>query len=95
VEYELRILGRAMQCLETTPVISGPMLHRSGDWAANDSVQIVMEDLSTEAVMRTFDSLPGDYRLSVPYIARVVRIDARAARPTPPVATLVTGIAPP
>ena len=33
-EFEQRILGKAMQCLETTPLLSGPLLHPSADWAA-------------------------------------------------------------
>jgi len=28
--------------------------------------------------MRTFDSLEADYRVSVPYIARVIRLDGEA-----------------
>jgi len=44
--------------------------------------------LCTQALsrlMRTFDSLPGDYHLSVPYVARVVRIDTREVNLSPPV----------
>ena len=91
-EFEQRILGRALQCIETTPVLSGPLLHPSGDWAPNESIQLVMEEISTEAVMRTFDSLPTDYRLSVLYVARLVRIDGRQLSPDPPVTTFVTGV---
>jgi hypothetical protein len=76
-EHEQSILGRAMQCLEGTPILGGPLLHNTGGFAPNEAVQIVMEEISTEAVMRTFDSLPTDYRLSVPYIARIVRLDGR------------------
>lgn len=93
-EDEHTILGRAMQCLDTTPILAGPLLHASGAWAANEAVNLVMDEISTEAVMRTFDSLPTDYRISVPYIARVIRLDARQATPTPPVTTLITGKAP-
>jgi hypothetical protein len=78
-EDEHRILGRAMQCLESTPILGGPMLHSSGDWDASESIQILLEEVSTEAIMRIFDSLPTDYRLSVPYIARVMRLDGLAA----------------
>ena len=53
--------------------------------SATDNVQLVLEDVSTEALMRTFDSLPGDYRLSIPYVARVVRIDTLADDLPPPV----------
>jgi hypothetical protein len=93
-EFEYRILGKAMQCLETTPLLAGPLLHPSSDWAPNESLQLVLEDIPTEAVMRTFDSLPTDFRLSVPYLARIVRLDGRQSRPAPPVATLVTGAVP-
>jgi hypothetical protein len=93
-EHEHTIMGQAVQCLETTPILGGPLLYPSTDWAVNEGVQIVMEEVSTEALMRTFDSLPTDYRLSVPYIARVVRVDGRVARPDVPVTTLVDGMVP-
>jgi hypothetical protein len=92
-EYELRILGRALQALESHPSLSGPLL-AGGGWAAGDSVQVLMEEVSTEAVMRTFDSLPHDYKLSVPYVARVVRLDSLAAVPQPEVVTVTAGLAP-
>ena len=90
-DFELRILGRAMQCLEDTPILTGPMLDPLADWAPQESIQVVLEELTTEAVMRIFDSLPADYRLSVPYIARVLRMDGRVARPDRPVTTLAVG----
>lgn len=93
-EWEHRILGRAMQCLETTPIVSGPLLYPAADWATNEAVQLVLEEITTEALMRIFDSLPVDYKLSVAYIARVVRIDGRQAAPTPPATTVVTGMLP-
>jgi hypothetical protein len=93
-EFEHRILGRAMQALETTPVLSGPLLHASANWSPNESIQLITEDISTEAVMRIFDSLPTEYRLSVPYVARVVRIDSRQATPDMPATTIVTGAVP-
>jgi hypothetical protein len=93
-EFELRILGRAMECLETFPILSGPALHPSTTWAGNESVQVVMEEITTEAVMRTFDSLPTDYRLSIPYLARILRIDSREVRPDIPVMTSVLALTP-
>jgi hypothetical protein len=93
-EEERRILGSAMQCLETLPILSGPLLHSSGEWDAGEAVQLVLEEISTEAVMRTFDSLPTDYRLSVPYIARVLRLDGRIATPAGPVVNAIFGATP-
>jgi hypothetical protein len=90
-EHEYLILGRAMQALEYAPIFSGPLLYDPPTYpdepqaTPTESVQLILEEISTEALMRTFDSLPTDYRLSVPYIARVVRIDSREARAMPPV----------
>jgi len=53
-----------------------------------------MDEISTEAVMRTFDSLAADYRISVPYIARVVRLDGRRVTPAPDVTTVIKGATP-
>ena len=90
-EFEHRIIGRAMQVLETNPILSGPLLEGSANWSPAESVQLVLEEISTEAVMRTFDSLPTDYRLSIPYIVRMVRIDSLNAVVTTPVTTVISG----
>lgn len=93
-EHEHAILGRTLQCLESLPVIAGPLLQQSGGWSDDEAIQLVLEEISTEAVMRTFDSLPLDYRLSIPYIGRIVRIDGREAHPAPDVTTAVMGVVP-
>lgn len=95
-EHQHMIIGRAMQVIERTPVLSGVTLYSpslpavpqyAGEpkEAATDSVQLLLEEISTEALMRTFDSLPTDYHLSVPYVARVVRIDTHEEIDHPPV----------
>jgi hypothetical protein len=93
-EKELLILGRALQAMESTPILSGPLLYASGGFAPNETVQVTLEDVTTEAVMRMFDSLPTDYKLSVPYVARVVRVDGLTATPGPPVLTVAIGSTP-
>ena len=93
-ELEHRIIGRAMQCIETTPVLSGPLLTPQGGWAPNEGVQLLLEDVPTEWVMRTFDSLPTDFKLSVPYVARVTRIDSRQVHRAPDATTVIVGLGP-
>lgn len=93
-EYELDILGRAMECLESTPILSGPLLHPSGAWAPLEGVQVVLDDVPSDSIFRTFDSLSAHFRLSVPYVARVLRIDGRVSNLAPEVATVVTGKVP-
>jgi hypothetical protein len=94
-EHQHMIVGRAMQVLARVAMLAGPLLYEpalpSPDYndepraSSVDSVQVLLEEISTEALMRTFDSLPGDYHLSVPYVARVVRIDSLAEIVAPPV----------
>ena len=93
-ELEHRIIGRAMQCIETTPLLTGPLLTPAGGWAPNEGVQLLLEDVPTEWVMRTFDSLPTDFKLSVAYVARITRIDSRRVFRSPDVTTVVTGLVP-
>jgi hypothetical protein len=93
-EAELQILGATMQCLERYPILNGPRLHPLGAWERRDSIQLVNEDLVTEDVMRTFDTLPADFRLSVSYLARITRIDAPVEPEHPDVLTAVRGLTP-
>jgi hypothetical protein len=92
--FEHTILGRSLEALEQTPILSGPLLEGSGGWTANEAVQIHQEELGVEAVMRTFDSLPVDFKLSLAYVARIVRLDGARATPTPPVRTAILGRSP-
>jgi hypothetical protein len=78
-----------MQCIENFPILSGPSLDPLTNWATYEAVQICLEDLSTEDVMRTYDSLPVDYKLSVPYVARIVVIDGHEQQADIPVTTAV------
>lgn len=93
-DAELRILGAAMQCLESTPILTGPRLHPLGGWDPRDGIQLINEDLVTEDVMSTFDTLPTDFRLSVSYVARIARIDAPVEPDHPDVLTAISGLAP-
>lgn len=91
-ENEHLVLGRAMQTIEDTPILSGPLLMNAAEWTPHESLQLVLEDIDTESLMRVFDSLPVDYRLSVPYVARVIRIDGARTPSEPPVVTAITGV---
>ncbi|MFV0259025.1 MAG: DUF4255 domain-containing protein [Acidimicrobiales bacterium] len=84
---ELELIGQVMTGLEATPTLSGPLLHPAGGWTPNESIQLVHHPLDLESSLRIFDTIPGDYRLSVTYVARVGRIDARG-RIAPDAATV-------
>jgi hypothetical protein len=93
-EQEHRILGRTLQAIESVGALSGPHLHPSGDWLPGETVQLYLEDMATEDLMRTFDSLECDFRLSIPYIARIVVVTGDAVEPVPAVTTLIDGVRP-
>jgi len=84
-DHEYRIIGRTMQCMEETPIFSGPLLDPVTNWSTSDAVQICLEDIPTQDVMHIFDSLPLDYKLSIPYVARVVTLSGQKNRQAPPV----------
>lgn len=91
-EDEHRILGRTMQCMETNPHLSGPLLDPAAGWAAGEGLQVSLAEISTEDVMRTFDTLPLDYKLSLHYVVRVVRVDQADSLPDPRIASATTRI---
>lgn len=90
-EHEHRVVGRTLQVLENVSVLSGPLLDPSGNWEPDEGVQLVMEDLSTDDLMRTFEALAVDFKLSLPYIARVVVVTGPAQTPPADTLTVMTG----
>jgi len=93
-DHEHRLIGRTMQILEQLGSLSGPLLHPDGEWSADEAVQLYLEDIPTDDLMRTFESLACDFRLSIPYIARVVVVSTPAGDAVPDVLTHVQGIRP-
>jgi Pvc16 N-terminal domain len=89
VESELEWLGLAAQILEGESILTGPLLHPSGDWAPDDAVQIVTDEVALEPMSEAFQALTTDYRLSLLYIARVICIEGRRE----PVSERVTTVA--
>jgi hypothetical protein len=84
-EDEQKILTWAMQQMHERPLLDMGSLMSSG-WQADESVHILPTDLSMEDLMRLWEALTPSFRLSVAYVARVVRVDpAEVAEPSLPV----------
>ena len=86
-EAEQKILVWAMQQLQSNPILDSSILSLSSSapgWDKTDSIQLVPADLSLQDILDIWDGLGPKYRLTVAYIARVVRID-RAVTPGMPV----------
>lgn len=82
---EHTILAWTMRQLFLNPILDMAFLSSEGGWNAGDVVQLFPAELSNEDVMRIWDALEPPYRLSVSYVARVVRIDADRADVAEPV----------
>jgi len=64
-----------MHQLHQHPILDVSSLTAEGGWRNDDVVHIIPAELSNEDLMRIWDALAPDYRLSLSYIARVIRID--------------------
>lgn len=69
------VMAWAMRQLHQHPVFDASSLTTEAAWGAGDFVQVIPAELTNEDIMRIWDALDPGYRLSVSYIARVVRID--------------------
>jgi hypothetical protein len=74
-ENEQLVLAWTMRQLHQVPVLDASVLSADAAWATEDVVQLIPEEISNEDLMRIWNALQPDYRLSLSYIARVVRID--------------------
>ncbi|NMG75798.1 DUF4255 domain-containing protein [Aromatoleum diolicum] len=90
-EQEISYLATAIQIIGSALSLeSADVSLADPDWGHEDSVQVLPEEMSTEDLMRIWDSLPGDYRLSAPYLIKTVRLAPDLDRADgPPVRTLV------
>jgi hypothetical protein len=86
-QAEQTILGWVMMQLQSTPILDNSILTPAAIWDATESIQLTPADLSLEDILRIWDGLGPKYRLSVCYIARVVRIDIATQPDVPVVAT--------
>lgn len=73
---EQEILGWLMRAIEDNAVLSSGVLNAQnpGVFDVDETVELVPGQLSNEELFRIWDVLPSDYQVSVPYVARVLRI---------------------
>jgi hypothetical protein len=92
-ESELEWIGLAARILETTSVLSGPLLDPSGGWRAGDAIQLTSDEIALDSMSEAFQALTADYRLCLPYVARVVILDGGREPRGEPVATVAGDVA--
>lgn len=85
---EQLVLGWAMRQLHLHSTLDASFLSAGAEWQPGEVIQLTPVDLTNEDIMRIWDKLKPSYRLSVAYVARVVRIEAdRTPDQRPVVAT--------
>jgi hypothetical protein len=84
-ENEHLILAWTMLQLQATSLLDATILSPEAGWTAEETVQLIPEELSTADMMRVWDTLQPEYRLSLGYVARVIRIDPAVAGDQQPV----------
>lgn len=89
---EQLVLGWAMEQLHLHPILNASSLLPGAQWGVEEAIQIVPVDLSNEDIMRIWDRLKPTYRLSIAYVARVVRIDSHRIEEALPVVVTRFGI---
>lgn len=77
-ETEQMVLGEVMSILDSRPILSGDALDTTYHWDEGVGLKVAIDDLSTEDMLRLWDGLAPQYRLSVPYVVRTVRLTGRA-----------------
>jgi len=73
-----QLAGWIMRTLETTPILPKGVLNgvNPGVFRPDETVEIILNDLSDEELFRIWDLLGEPYRLSIPYLVRNVRIES-------------------
>ncbi|HEV3049350.1 MAG TPA: DUF4255 domain-containing protein [Longimicrobium sp.] len=80
---EHTLIAWVLERLHRQPLLDASTLSPEGGWGPGDQVQVLIDDLSNEELMRMWDAVDPSYRLSVPLVARVVRIDVEQPLPLP------------
>jgi hypothetical protein len=79
------VLAWLLRQLHEHPILDASSLNADAAWGADEVVHLIPSELSNEDMMRLWDALTPSYRLSVSYIARVVRIDPDQSTESGPV----------
>lgn len=89
-ETEQTILGWVIRELHYHPFLDPSVLNSAAGWAPDDTVSLILADLTTEELARIWEATNRPYRLSFGLLARVVRLAKDERDYAPVVATRFT-----
>jgi hypothetical protein len=81
---ELAVLGWAIRELHYHAFLDRSALSDDANWAVDESISLVPADLSAEDMARIWEAARRGYRLSYPFLARVVRLGRTLPEETTP-----------
>ncbi len=87
---EHRIVGHVLQVLYDRAEL-GPSDLQGASWMPGDSVQLTLAALPVEEHFQIWETTDAPYRLSLPYVARVIGIEPAQQRAVAPVLEAVFG----
>lgn len=82
---EQTLMAWTMLELEKVSLLDAALLQPRRHWRQGETVQLQLSEMGHEDMMRIWDALQPDYRLSVSYVARPVRIETGRSRTSGPV----------
>lgn len=82
---EHTLMSWTMRELHAGATFDRGRLRPASNWRPEETIQVTPSELSHEDMMRVWDALTPSYRLSVSYVARVVRVDNLIAPTSGPV----------
>lgn len=72
---ELVVFTWMLRELHREPVLDASALSSNAGWGPDDVIQLIPAEMSVEDMMRLWEAITPSYRLSAPYVARIVTID--------------------
>lgn len=93
-DAEQTMLTWAMRELHQKPSFGRSRLKPATQWLADEAVQVSPSELKHEDMMRIWDAMKQSYRLSVSYVARVVRLESLAEPASGPVISVTQAFSP-
>ena len=83
---ELAVFAWVLRELHREPILDASTLSSNGGWSAEEVVQLIPAEITVEDMMRIWDAIAPSYRLSAPYVARIVQLDVEEPDAPPVVA---------
>jgi Pvc16 N-terminal domain len=83
---ELAVFAWVLRELHREPILDASTLSSNGGWAADEVVQLIPAEITVEDMMRIWEAIAPAYRLSAPYVARIVQLDVELPDGLPVVA---------